>query len=229
MKSSSVEVHEEGDDHEEEETGSEKQKPPNTKRLPLSINAGILLVFCMMGGVTYIAAGEKALSKWKVLITSCRQSFRVPWPNRATSVQSRRSHANLYQLIAAILGVFFALKPSNTNVKTLSLPIISSSHDDYFSARCGRGTVRKSVSTIDIHSKSAFTVGRNKMPFFFSVLSGEETNGKRSFANCLAYYQRILKDEFLKGGNLLTLQPQAEKQPSSRRSSSHSTWSPTSL
>uniref|UniRef100_A0A7I4XUD5 Ion transport 2 domain containing protein n=1 Tax=Haemonchus contortus TaxID=6289 RepID=A0A7I4XUD5_HAECO len=44
----------------EEEEESEKAKPPAAKRLPLSINAGILLVFCMMGGVTYIAAGGKA-------------------------------------------------------------------------------------------------------------------------------------------------------------------------
>ncbi|EPB77694.1 hypothetical protein ANCCEY_03198 [Ancylostoma ceylanicum] len=59
-ESASVEEHEEGEAHEDEEEGSEKQKPPNAKRLPLSINAGILLVFCMMGGVTYIAAGGKA-------------------------------------------------------------------------------------------------------------------------------------------------------------------------
>ncbi|KIH42281.1 hypothetical protein ANCDUO_27736, partial [Ancylostoma duodenale] len=56
IKSASVEEHDEGEAHEDEEEGSEKQKPPNAKRLPLSINAGILLVFCMMGGVTYIAA-----------------------------------------------------------------------------------------------------------------------------------------------------------------------------
>ncbi|KAL6731936.1 hypothetical protein Aduo_002753 [Ancylostoma duodenale] len=60
IKSSSVEEHDEGEAPEDEEAGSETQKPPNAKRLPLSINAGILLVFCMMGGVTYIAAGGKA-------------------------------------------------------------------------------------------------------------------------------------------------------------------------
>ncbi|WKX92099.1 hypothetical protein Q1695_010269 [Nippostrongylus brasiliensis] len=47
---------------EDEEEDSEKEKEPAAKRLPLSINAGILLVFCMMGGVTYIAAGNLTLS-----------------------------------------------------------------------------------------------------------------------------------------------------------------------
>lgn len=36
----------------EEETPKEKEQ-----RLPLIINASILLIFCMFGGVTYIAAG----------------------------------------------------------------------------------------------------------------------------------------------------------------------------
>ncbi|KJH42158.1 Ion channel [Dictyocaulus viviparus] len=44
----------------EDDEDSEKEKQPVAKRLPLSINAGILLVFCMMGGVTYIAAGGQA-------------------------------------------------------------------------------------------------------------------------------------------------------------------------
>ncbi|KAK6731852.1 hypothetical protein RB195_007981 [Necator americanus] len=57
------EEHDDGSENEEEEKeedNSDKEKLPNAKRLPLSINAGILLVFCMMGGVTYIAAGGKA-------------------------------------------------------------------------------------------------------------------------------------------------------------------------
>lgn len=60
-KSSSLEEEDRRSESEEEEDeDSEKEKQPAAKRLPLSINAGILLVFCMMGGVTYIAAGGKA-------------------------------------------------------------------------------------------------------------------------------------------------------------------------
>ncbi|KAE9421730.1 hypothetical protein Angca_007250, partial [Angiostrongylus cantonensis] len=59
-RSTSVEVEEKGSQDEEDQEDTEKVKQPAAKRLPLSINAGILLVFCMMGGVTYIAAGGKA-------------------------------------------------------------------------------------------------------------------------------------------------------------------------
>ncbi|CAJ0608565.1 unnamed protein product [Cylicocyclus nassatus] len=59
-KPPSVEEHEMEDRVEGAEEESIEEKPPNAKRLPLSINASILLVFCMMGGVTYIAAGGKA-------------------------------------------------------------------------------------------------------------------------------------------------------------------------
>ncbi|VDM57923.1 unnamed protein product [Angiostrongylus costaricensis] len=59
-RSTSVEVEEKGSQDEEDQADTEKVKQPVAKRLPLSINAGILLVFCMMGAVTYIAAGGKA-------------------------------------------------------------------------------------------------------------------------------------------------------------------------
>ncbi|KAJ1351600.1 hypothetical protein KIN20_007682 [Parelaphostrongylus tenuis] len=58
-RSASVEADEKGSQDEEDVEDTEKVKQPVAKRLPLSINAGILLVFCMMGGVTYIAAGSE--------------------------------------------------------------------------------------------------------------------------------------------------------------------------
>ncbi|CAB3408580.1 unnamed protein product [Caenorhabditis bovis] len=44
---------------EEEQTGSTNSEIPE-KRLPLVINASILLIFCMLGGILYISAGGKA-------------------------------------------------------------------------------------------------------------------------------------------------------------------------
>lgn len=43
---------------EEEQTTDSDEMPE--KRLPLVINASILLIFCMLGGVLYIAAGGRA-------------------------------------------------------------------------------------------------------------------------------------------------------------------------
>ena len=37
---------------------SEPQEKPK-KRLPLSVNASFLLLFCMLGGVVYVASGDK--------------------------------------------------------------------------------------------------------------------------------------------------------------------------
>ncbi|PAV74675.1 hypothetical protein WR25_19457 [Diploscapter pachys] len=50
-----------GEETEVEKESSEEETPKEEeRRLPLIINASILLIFCMFGGVTYIAAGGKA-------------------------------------------------------------------------------------------------------------------------------------------------------------------------
>ncbi|TMS37827.1 hypothetical protein L596_004680 [Steinernema carpocapsae] len=36
-----------------------KEADPNAKRLPLSVNAAVLLLFCCVGGLVYLAAGKK--------------------------------------------------------------------------------------------------------------------------------------------------------------------------
>lgn len=47
-----------GEETEVEKESSEEETPKEEeRRLPLIINASILLIFCMFGGVTYIAAG----------------------------------------------------------------------------------------------------------------------------------------------------------------------------